>query len=118
MNHGLNCWTTASRRRGLSHLAAGLLLLLWAITVALAAAPELHRFLHRDAQDANHYCLLTQVSRGSLFSGPTQVDLPMPAVPCVGAPHRSEAPMPSRRDHELSPSRAPPAAPGLTRLVG
>jgi hypothetical protein len=48
-------WTASKPQRNAGRLAAvGLMLSLWLGTLALAAAPQLHRLLHNDAQDANH----------------------------------------------------------------
>ena len=36
---------------------------------ALEVSPELHRLLHKDAQDPGHNCLVTQFQNHSLLSG-------------------------------------------------
>src|SRR5204863_8121607 len=60
--------STSKRYRMLGVPAVGLMLLLWLGAFALTASPQLHRLFHRDAQSANHHCLVTQLQQHSLWA--------------------------------------------------
>lgn len=76
---------------------------------ALEVSPELHRLLHKDAQDPGHNCLVTQFQNHSLLSG--FVAAVAPAVPDISSVQVGSADLLSPRacDYRLPPSRAPPA---------
>src|SRR5438046_10381187 len=59
-------WTT-ERQRGPVSAVAALMLLLWLGTFALAALPQLHSLLHKDAQALHHTCLIHQLQQHSLL---------------------------------------------------
>jgi hypothetical protein len=89
-------------------IAAGFMLLLCVGLLALAASPELHHRLHKDAQSASHACVITQLEQQGLLSGIALVTAPLPdLVPSASFPN-PELFVPSTRDYRLSPSRAPP----------
>jgi hypothetical protein len=103
-------WTTSKHRRDGSRLAAvAVMMSLWAALWALEVSPNLHHFLHEDAQGPDHHCLVTQFQHHLLLSG--FVAAATPPLPVV-----SSAPLtcgefqfyPSY-DYRLTPSRAPPA---------
>jgi hypothetical protein len=83
---------------------------LWAAMCALEVSPELHRLLHKDAQEPGHNCFVTQFQHHSLLSG--FVAAVAPAMPEVSGLLVSSADFQFRPayDYRLPPSRAPPAA--------
>jgi len=86
------------------------MLLVWLGVCALEVSPELHHFLHRDAQSPAHNCLITQLQQHSIASGVASAVAPMAPVswsPLVA--HGQFQPFASF-DYRLSPSRAPPCA--------
>jgi hypothetical protein len=82
---------------------------LWVAMCALGVSPELHRFLHKDAQAPGHNCLVTQFQQDSLLSG--FVAAVAPAMPEVSGVLVSCGDFQFRPpyDYRLPPSRAPPA---------
>ena len=103
-------WTPSKRQRVLGKRAAvAVMLLLWGFILALAASPQLHEFVHKDAQTPGHYCLVTQLQRHALLTG--FVAALAPEVPAAevfwvsGDVFQSVASF----DYRLSPSRAPPS---------
>src|SRR6266404_3833359 len=84
----------SKRQQSVGNLAAiALMLFLWLGTCALAASPELHRLIHKDAQAPVHNCLVTQLQQHSLLTGFVAVAEPIaPAVVVTQA---------SSRDFEL-----------------
>ena len=104
-------WTKSKRHSNGRRLAAvAVMFSLWVGMWALEVSPNLHRFLHEDAQSPGHTCLVTQFQHHLLLSG--FVAAATPPLPVV-----SYAPLvcgdlqflPSY-DYRLTPSRAPPAA--------
>src|SRR5216683_191494 len=57
-------------------LMAGLLL----GTLAMSAAPQLHRLLHQDANTLNHHCLVTQLNEHPVLVGCATVLAPPPPI--------------------------------------
>jgi hypothetical protein len=85
------------------------MLSLWVVMSAFGVSPELHHFLHKDAQDPGHNCLVTQFQHHSVLSG--FVAAAAPARPEVSSALVSLGRFqfhPSY-DYRLPPSRAPPA---------
>ena len=84
------------------------MLFLWLGTVSLAVFPQLHRWLHDDADSPAHACLVTQIRHQGALVGvapaaaPTLVLAELPAAPI------SEVLFLPAGDYRLSPSRAPP----------
>jgi hypothetical protein len=102
-------WSTSQHPKWGGKLAvAGLMLLLWVGTFALTVSPELHRFLHQDAQGANHNCLITQIQQHPLLAGYVAITAPAPARAAVAALPRAEVRFLPACDYGVSPSRAPP----------
>jgi hypothetical protein len=100
---------TSKRQRGVGQVAVALLmLLLWAGTYALTVSPELHRLLHRDAQEQNHNCLITHIQQQLLLAGLVPVTAPAPALVEVASVRPATPQFPPTHDYRLSPSRAPP----------
>ena len=114
---GMKLWASPSRPGRLGRLAAAMvLLLLWLVTVAVVASPRLHGFLHADAQQANHACLITQLQHPTILAAVAAISAP-PAPPTSGAVIEcGSVQFPSSWDYRLSPCRAPPSA-GLSCLV-
>ena len=89
--------------------AVAVMFSLWVAVCVLQVSPELHRLLHKDAQNPGHNCLVTQFQNHSLLSGFAAAVAPsMPEVPglviCCGDFHFRPA-----HDYRLPPTRAPPA---------
>jgi len=94
-------------------LMAGLLL----GTLALSAAPQLHRLLHQDANTLNHHCLVTQLNEHAVLVGCAAILAPPPPpisdlLICSAAFQYLPA-----SDHRLTPSRGPPSLSSIT-IVG
>jgi len=108
--NGVHVWSIAKQSNGVRKCAAALLLFLWTTTLALSVWPDLHRFLHEDAQSPDHNCLVTQFQHQSLLSGFVAAVAPaLPeAVSALPAP-AGDGHFPLLCDYRLSPSRAPPA---------
>src|SRR5260370_6762178 len=95
-------------------LMAGLLL----GTLALSAAPQLHRLLHQDANTLNHHCLVTQLNEHAVLVGCAAVLAPAP--PPISHPPICSADfqyLPTS-DHRLTPSRGPPSVSCSTQVAG
>jgi hypothetical protein len=50
---------------------AGLLLVSWLFTTAMAASPALHEYFHHDAGSASHSCGATLFTHGQLMTADT-----------------------------------------------
>lgn len=94
------------------------MLLLWLITFALAASPQLHQWLHDDALNLGHQCLITQIHQHPLLVGLAVVLVPVPPVAGVGLSGATALPFLSARKYRLSPSRAPPLVFPTTTVAG
>ncbi len=117
-NTDVKSWTAAKRPCRLGVLAAGLMLVLWLVTVALAISPELHRLLHGDAQNVNHQCLVTLVQQHLFLDGGHAVLAPVVSPSALGLAVIVENSRCVARDYRVSPSRAPPALFSPTPVVG
>ena len=112
-------WPTSRRQRKAGRFAvAGLMLGLWLVTFAMTVSPQLHRWLHDDAQSAGHHCLVTQLQQGPLLAGLAPALMPSAPLMAVPAPGFPEFQFFSDFDYRLSPSRAPPSLIPTTTVVG
>jgi hypothetical protein len=108
---GVKLSTNSKRSRNLNRfLAVEVMLTLWVWMCALEVSPELHHFLHKDAQSPAHNCLVTQFQHHSLHPG--CAPLLLPARPTEWSPliAQNYFLVPPSFDYRLSPSRAPPSA--------
>jgi hypothetical protein len=106
-------------RRGVARvLIVSLMLLLWLLTAALAASPDLHHLLHPDSKSATHECLVTLLSKSQLLGGGA-AGCALAPVPIIFASLRIIESSPSSGvDLRLSPSRAPPVLPASITVAG
>jgi hypothetical protein len=115
----VNFWLAYKRPRSAGRFAvAGFALALWLATVALAASPELHQWLHKDSQDPHHYCLFTQLSQHTLLAA--SAPALAPEAPRFTAPAASLSIsefLPSF-DYVVSHGRAPPSLCSSCAAVG
>jgi hypothetical protein len=102
-------WTTSKRQRGVGLLAAGLMLLLWLGTLALATSPDLHRLFHTDAKNPNHQCLITQLQKHPLLAGFAPVVAPVVSPSGAAVICRPDFQILPATNCRLSPSRGPPS---------
>ena len=86
------------------------MLLLWLVTAALSASPDLHHFLHQEAQNATHNCLITQLQHQPLLVAFAVFVSPPPVALPLEASHFAEFQLLPALEYRLSPSRAPPLA--------
>ena len=107
-------------RRGQGRCVAvvALMLSLWLAPGVLQALPALHQFLHQDAQNPSHRCLVIQFQHQLLLPG-----LVAPAAPLPGAGWSARAPGPPPQllpafDYVVSDGRAPPPSPCSTAVGG
>jgi hypothetical protein len=101
---------TSQLRTGFGRLAAAvILLLLWFFTFAAAASPQLHHFIHSDAQTPGHHCVVTQIQQQSILdtcvamSAVIVPQLAVPLSPCAFVEFVSSW------DYRLKPGRGPPS---------
>ncbi len=94
------------------------MLLLWLVTFALAASPDLHHLLHQDAQGPTHSCVVTQVQQHSVLSGFVPVIVPAAPSLCLGLLGNDDSQFLHSCDYRFSPSRAPPAFIPPTTVAG
>ena len=105
----MKLWSTSKHPRwGGRRAVAGLMLGLWLGTFALMVSPELHQFLHPDAQSANHNCLITQIQQQPLLAGFAAFTVPAAALVAVAVAWSPEIRFLPTYDYRLPPSRAPP----------
>jgi len=112
-------WLTDKRFRSAGRFAAaGFALALWLATVALAASPQLHHWLHKDAQDPHHYCLFTELNEHLLLAAfaPTVAAEPPQLAAQAQFIFASES-LPSF-DYTVSRGRAPPSLFSSSAVVG
>src|SRR5437899_2988525 len=109
--------TRAAMRPGRITTVA-LMLSLWLGTLALAASPQLHRLIHKDAQSLNHHCLITHLKQHSLLAASSTILAPTPPIVDVGSACSPDPQFLPTRDYRLSPSRAPPSASSSNTVVG
>ena len=95
-----------------------LMLSLWLGTLALAASPQLHRLLHKDAQSLNHQCLITHIKQHSLLAGSPTVLAPTPSAVDAGFARSADPQFFPTSHYRFSPSRAPPAVFSSKTVVG
>jgi hypothetical protein len=86
------------------------ILFAWLGVCAIEVSPELHSFLHKDAQSPAHTCLVTQLQKHSIDSGFAPPVSPAPPVGWNGLVTYREVQFFASFDYRLSPSRAPPLA--------
>ena len=84
--------------------------LAWLGVSAIEVSPELHSFLHKDAQSPAHNCLVTQLQKHSIDSGFVPVVTPARSAEWNSLVTRAEVQLFASFDYRLSPSRAPPLA--------
>jgi hypothetical protein len=112
-------WLKSQQRRQFSKFSVGgLMLVLWIVTCALAASPQLHRLLHKDALGPNHYCLFTQISQHSLAASSGYVIAAEPEHSANTGVRLNELELLPSFDFVLSDSRAPPSNVSSTAVVG
>jgi hypothetical protein len=110
--------TSRAQRTVIRHLAALLMFLLWVGTSLLAASPELHRFLHPDAQSPDHQCVVTQAREHAILYAAPMVAIPeLPTVELTSS-LREHVQLPSLATYRLSPSRAPPCFSNSVTVAG
>jgi hypothetical protein len=85
-------------------------LLAWLGVCAIEVSPELHSFLHKDAQSPAHTCLVTQLQKHSIDSGFVPAVTPAPSAGWNLLAIPGEVQLFASFDYRLSPSRAPPLA--------
>jgi hypothetical protein len=94
------------------------MLVLWLLTCAVAASPQLHSLLHKDAQTPQHYCLFTQLSQHSVTASIGFVLAPHAALIAVSGVRLSEFEVLPSFDFVVSDGRAPPFSFSSTAVVG
>jgi hypothetical protein len=112
-------WFADKRSRSAGRFAvAGFALALWLATVALAASPQLHHWLHKDSQSPHHYCLSTQLNQHLLLAAfaPTVAAEPPQLTAQASFIFASES-IPSF-DYAVSHGRAPPSLFSSSAVVG
>jgi len=88
--------------------ASALMLLLWLGTFALTASPQLHTWLHPDAQNPGHRCVATQIQEHGVIGGFTPAVVPLPVPTILELVYCPDSQFLPRFDYRLSLSRAPP----------
>ena len=107
---GVKFWTPSTRQRVLGKRAAvAVMLLLWGFILALAASPQLHEYVHKDAQTPGHHCLVTQLQRHALLTGFVAALAPEVRAAEVCWISSDVFQSVASFDYRLSPSRAPPS---------
>ena len=86
------------------------MLLAWLGVCAVEVSPELHSFLHKDAQSPAHTCLVSQLQKHSIDSGFAPAVTPVPPAEWNSLVTLGEVQLFASFDYRLSPSRAPPLA--------
>lgn len=112
-------YLTTSRQRGMGRiLIVVLMLVLWLGTVALAASPPLHQWLHKDSKSLTHECLVTLLSKSHLLAGVAGSFI-IAWIPILFGWLPAAASFDFFSfDYRLSPSRAPPASLPSVPVVG
>ena len=90
--------------------AALLLTIIWLGTFVLGASPRLHEWLHQDASNPDHHCLLTQIQKDPVifgFENATFIHAPILEISPV--PTAEPLPLASFRSG-LPHTRGPPPA--------
>ncbi len=91
-------------------MTIAVVLLAWLGLCAIEVSPELHSFLHKDAQSPAHACLVTQLQKHSIDSGFAPAVTPAPSVGWNLLATLGAVQLFASFDYRLSPSRAPPLA--------
>ena len=81
---------------------------LWLGTFALTVSPQLHRWLHEDADSPTHACLVTQLRQHLLLVGFAPVVAAPLVLTRIASVEFPEVQFLPSGDYRLSPSRAPP----------
>lgn len=115
----MRLWLAFKRHPSGGRLAvAGFALALWLATVALAACPQLHHWLHKDSQNQHHYCLFTQLNQDSLLATFAPGVAPeQPQFTSHALFLSASEPLPSF-DYAVSHGRAPPSLFSSRAVVG
>jgi len=95
---------------GCRFAAIAVTLLAWLGVCAIEVSPELHSFLHKDAQNPAHNCLVTQLQKHSVDSGFVPAVAPVPSFGWNSLVSIGEIHPFALFDYRLSRSRAPPLA--------
>jgi hypothetical protein len=112
-------WLRSDRGRQVSKLSAGgLMLALWLVTSVVAASPQLHQLLHKDAQSPQHYCLFNQLSQHSVAASSGFILAPKPPPSAGDRLVLNDFALLPSFDFVLSDGRAPPFNSSLTAAVG
>jgi len=90
-------------RPALAAWLVGMILLL----DAMAACPELHELIHKDADEADHHCAVTIFAQGKVDSVTCDVPVSTPTVVLETAP-TVHFPIFGAPIENLPPGRAPP----------
>ena len=90
----------------LAWLLAGLVLLL----DAMAASPQLHELIHRDADASGHTCAVTIFAHGQVDSPVVEVAAIVPAAPFEFSPLTPVSAF-NALVESLPPGRGPPVSP-------
>jgi hypothetical protein len=102
---------TKSRcKTGIRRFTAGLMLiLLWLGAFAAATFPELHNWIHEDAQSPTHECFVTQVDQQSFLTSAGIVFVVIiPTLVVFRLSWASHVLAYSTGDHRISRGRPPP----------
>lgn len=91
---------------------------LWLATVALAGSPQLHHWLHADAHNSQHDCLVTQLNQHSLVASFAPVLAPQPPQVVFQAVGLFTRTFFSKFNYSISRGRAPPLPACFPAVVG
>ena len=89
---------------------AGLMLALWLGMGFVAVSPQLHHWVHADAQSGTHQCLAVQLNKGPLLLGFASVTVSAPISIFVDVPSYEEFHYLPTANHRLCSSRGPPSS--------
>jgi hypothetical protein len=99
-------------RTGFRRLAkpalAGLLAVILLILGAISVSHALHEFLHHDASDGSHFCLLCSIAKGQVSTAALASTPAPPVLARFCALLTADVSTAASFDYRLSPSRAPP----------
>ena len=94
------------------------MIVLWLGTILLTVFPELHHWLHADAQVPHHQCVVTLVQHQFVL-GPAEVLPTQPPIVQLSCESlHAESPALCSTDYRVSPSRAPPVPLAFPTVVG
>ena len=88
---------------------AGLMLALWLAMGFVAVSPQLHNWIHADAQSGTHQCLAVQLSKGPLLPDFAAIGVPAPVSLYIEVPAFEEFQYLATANHRLCSSRGPPS---------